>query len=83
MAAGNRKIVEIMSRGNFQGPGTKILFHVGVKDNGNFAADQGQNHRRVTEPMITCITGVHGHRRVAKHGFRPGGGHHQMAAAIG
>ena len=75
MAAADLKVVQVMGRGYFQRPGTKILIHVGIGDDRNRPTGQGQMDHLPGQPLITRILGMNGHRRIAQHGFRPGGGH--------
>jgi len=69
VALADGKVVEIMGGGDLDGAGA--LFRVGilVGDDGDAAADDGQDGEFADEVLVALILGVNGHRGVAEHGF--------------
>ena len=83
VALAHRVIVEIMRGRDLHAAGAEILVHVIVGDDRDFAIRQRQFDGLADQRGIALVFRVHRHRGVAQHGFRAGGGHHQMAATVG
>src|SRR4030042_4364030 len=71
----NFKIIKIMSRGDLQTARPEFDIHIGVSNNRNLSVDHGKNDLLSNDRVIPFILGVDRHRRIPKHGFRPGGCH--------
>ena len=76
-------VVEVMGRSDLDAAGTERRVHMLVGDDGNTPAGEGQFHQFPQQVLIALVAGMHRHRAVAQQGFRAGGGHHQMAGAVG
>ena len=76
------EVVEIMSRGDLDR--ARALFRVGIfiGNNRDQTSNDRQAHELADQVLIALILRVHGHRRVAQHGFRTGGRDHDLARAI-
>ena len=69
------EVVHVVGRGDLEAAGAELLADVGVADDGQFAAHQGQDDAPADVFHVARVLGMHGHGRVAEHGFGPGGGH--------
>ena len=76
-------VVEVMGRGDFHAAGTEVRVHVIVGDNRNIAVGQWQTHGLADQILIARVFRVHRHGGVTEHGFRAGGGHHQVPGPVG
>lgn len=76
-------VVEIVRRGDLHAAGA--FFHIGVfvADDADAAADQRQNDLFADQVFIARIFRVDRHAGIAQHGFRTGGGDHQVVFALG
>ncbi len=77
------EVVGIVGRRHLQAAGAEFLVHVGVADDGNAPLHQRQDDGVRGQIFVAFVFGMDGHGGVAQHGFRPGGGHHDAALALG
>ncbi len=75
-------VVEIMRGRDFHAAAAELRVDVFVADHRDLACRERQAQSAADQGAIALIRRVHGHRRVAQHGFRPRGRDHQMAAAV-
>ena len=83
MAQAHLEVVGVMGGSHLHSAGAEAQLHVVVRHNGDLPVHDGQDAglaHQITEPLVLRI---HSHAGVAHHGLRPGGGHHQIAAAVG
>src|SRR5690606_20476999 len=71
-------VVEVVGWGDLHAAGAELTIHVLVGDDGNQAVDQRQQHVAADQVPVALVLRVHGHGGVAEHGFRAGGGDHQV-----
>ena len=77
------EVVHVVGRGHLEAARAEFALDVGVGDDGNAPADQGQDDVLADEFLVALVLGMHGHGRVAEHGLGPGGGHgHEGVGAL-
>ncbi len=79
MAQSHEKIVRIVRGRDLDRAGAEFTVDEVVGDDGDFAAGNRQREQHAANVQVALILRVHGHRRVAEHGFRPRGGHGHVA----
>ena len=72
---GNSIVIQIVCGRHLHRARAKLRVHKPVGDNGNDSPQQRQNDGAAEGGLVTRIAGIDGHRRIAQHRFRPGGGH--------
>ena len=77
----NLKVVGIMRRRNFHRAGSKLAVHHLVGNDGYLAVHQRQQRLLANQLLVSFVFRMHGHSRVAKHGFRPRSRHHEKFLA--
>ena len=83
VAPGHFEVVEVVGRGDLQGPGAELQRDVGVGDHRNLAPQHRQAQGGAVEFQVALVFGVDRHRGVAQQGLGPGGGHGEVAVARG
>ncbi len=83
VAPGHLEVVEVVGRGNLQGPGAELQRDVGVGDHRNLAPQHRQAQGGAVKVLIALVLGVDRHRGVSQQGLGPGGGHGEVAVARG
>jgi hypothetical protein len=74
-------IVEIVRGGDLDAAAAEGGIDVGVADDGDFARGQRQPQATADQVTVALVIGVHRHRRIAQHGFRPRRRNHQVSVA--
>jgi len=82
MALADRKVVGVVGGGDLDAAGAEVGIDVVVGHDRNLTPHQRQGQCLAHQIGVARILGVHRHGRVAQQGFRPGGGHLQVGAAI-
>ena len=77
------KVGAVMSRGNLEGAGTEVDFHVVVGNNRNLGVAERADDRLTNQVGEARVLRVHGHSDVGHDGFGTSGGDEQLAAAVG
>ena len=76
-------VVGVVGRGDFHGTGAEFGIHIVVGDHDHAAVgDEGVRQAGTHQVTVPLIVGVDGHGHVAKHGFHPGGGDHNMGLVV-
>src|SRR5690606_33230295 len=75
-------VVEVVGRGDLHAAGAEFAVNVFVGDDGDQAVDQWQQHMAADQVAVALVFRVHGDGGVAEHGFRAGGGDHQVVQAF-
>ncbi|OPY86790.1 MAG: hypothetical protein A4E72_01611 [Syntrophus sp. PtaU1.Bin208] len=83
MPFGHGEVGGIRGRGDFHRAGTEFHGHVVIGDDGDAPVHQGEDHFLADDVLVADIIGMHGHGRVAQHGFWTGGRHDDLATAVG
>ena len=83
MAQTDFVVVAVVGRGDLQRAGAEFPLHMVIKDHGNRPAGERQGDADGVQMLVAFVLGMDGHGGVAQHGFRPGGGHHHRARAVG
>ena len=83
MAQAHLKVVGIVGRGHLHGAGAEADLAVIITHNGDLTVHDGQDAGLADEVLEVLVLRVYRHAGVAHHSFRPGGGHHDIAAAVG
>ena len=83
VALTDRVVIEVVSRRDLDATRAEGRVDIVVRDDRNAALGQWQQKVLADKAAVAVIAGVDRHRDIAEHGFRPGGGDHQMAATIG
>ncbi len=76
-------VVLVVRRRDLDHAGAEFLVHIVVGNDGDLAAHQRQGHGLADQMLVALVFRVDHHGHVAQHGFRAGGGHHQLAFAAG
>src|SRR5690606_23188570 len=76
-------VVEVVGWGDLHAASTKLAVDIVVGDDGDQAVDQRQQHMAADQVAVAFVFRVHGDGGVAQHGFRSGGGDHQVVQAVG
>ncbi len=76
-------VVEVVSGGDFHAAGTELEIDVVIGHDGDQAVDQRQHDVAADQVLVALVLGMHCHGGVAEHGFRAGGGDHQVIQGIG
>ena len=82
MALCDLVVVEIMRRGDLDATAAERRIDIRIADDGHVPIRERQAHTAADQMPVTLIIGVHGDRRVAQHGLRPGGRDDEKAVAI-
>ena len=82
MALAHFVVVKVVGRGDFHAPRSKLGVHIVIRNDRNFASDQGQRDGLAHQGGIALVLWMDRHGLIAQHGFWAGGRHHQLAAAI-
>ena len=83
VAQAHLKVVGIVGRGHLHGAGAEANLAVIITHNGDLTVHDGQDAGLADEVLEVLVLRVYRHAGVAHHGLRPGGGHHDIAAAVG
>ena len=83
VAQAHLKVVGIVGRGHLHGAGAEADLAVIITHNGDLTVHDGQDAGLADEVLEVLVLRVYRHAGVAHHSFRPGGGHHDIAAAVG
>ncbi|MDT4793166.1 hypothetical protein FQZ97_256800 [compost metagenome] len=75
-------VVEVMGRGDLHAAGAELAVDVVVGDDRDTPAHQRQLDEGADQRLVALVFRVHGHGGVAEHGFRTGGGDHQVVLAV-
>ena len=75
-------VVEIVRRRDLDHAGTELAVDIIVGDHRDQPAGQRQGDGLADQVRVTLVVGMHHHRGVAEHRFRPCRGDHQRAAAV-
>ena len=78
----HRVVIEIMCRGHLHHAGAKGAIHIVVGDDRDAPAGQRQVHTLAVQREVARVFRVHHRGGIAEHGFRAGGGHHQIVAGF-
>ena len=82
VALANGEIVGVMGGGHLHAARAELGIHVGIGHDRNLPAHQRQRQALTHQLGIAGIGRVHGHARIPQQGFRAGGGHLEVGAAI-
>ena len=82
VALAHLEVVEVVRRGDLHRAGAGFGIGVLVGDDGDAPAHQRQDDVLADDVLVALIVRVDGHGGVAQHGFRPCGGHDDMAALL-
>ena len=82
MAQTHLKVVGVVGGGHLDTAGAKFHLGVVIGNNGNLLVHQGQNDLFAHNILVALIVGIDADTGVAQHGFRTGGGHNHLAAAV-
>ena len=82
VAQAHLEVVGVMGGGHLHGTGTEADLAVLIAHDGDLAVHDGQDAGLADQMLELLVLGVDGHTGIAHHGFRTGGGHHNIAAAI-
>jgi len=74
------EVIEVVGRSYLNHARPELHIHVFVGDDGNPAVQQGEDHVSADQVPVALVSGIDRNGRIAQHGFRPGGGHHQTPA---
>ncbi|KAF5036847.1 hypothetical protein DSECCO2_570890 [anaerobic digester metagenome] len=75
-------VVHVVGRGDLEAAGAELAVHVGVGDDRDAAAHQGQDDELADHVLVALVLGVHGHGRVAEHGLGADRGHGDEARTV-
>ncbi len=64
MTAADFKIVDIVCRGDLQGPGSKTFIHIGIGDNRDSSLGQRQVNLLTGQTLIPFVLRIDGHARI-------------------
>ena len=77
------EVVGVVGGGHLHRAGAEAQLHVFVGHDGDLPVHDGQDACLAHQVLEPLVLRVHRHAGVAHHGLRPGGGHHQIPAAVG
>ena len=83
VAQAHLKVVGVVGGGHLHAAGAEVHLHILVGHDGDLPVHQGQDAGLAHQVLVALVVGVHGHAGVAQHGLRAGGGHDQIAGAVG
>ena len=76
------EVVGVMGGGHLHGAGTEAYLAVIVAHDGDLAVHNGQDAGLADQVLEFLVLRVHRHAGIAEHGLRPGGGDHDVTAAV-
>ena len=82
MTKAHLEVVRIVSRRDFDGAASEAHFDVVVRNDRDFPSVHRQNENFAHEMLVFRIFRVDRNGGVARNGFRPGGGHFDVAASV-
>ena len=82
VALADRVVVEVVRGGDLDHAGAEGAVHVVVHDQRDAAAGQRKGDRLAVQREVARILRMHHRRGVAEHGFRAGGGDHDVVADL-
>ena len=83
MPQAHLEVVGVVGGGHLHRAGAEADLAVFVAHDGDLPVHNGQDAGLADEVLELLVLGVHGHAGVAHHGLWAGGGHHDVAAAVG
>ena len=82
MAQTHLEVVGVVGGSHLHRASTKADLAVFIAHNGNLAVHNGQDAGLADQMLELLVLRVHCHTGIAHHGFRTGGGYHDVAAAV-
>ena len=82
MAQTHLEVVGVVGGSHLHRASTKADLAVFIAHNGNLAVHNGQDAGLADQMLELLVLRVHSHTGIAHHGFRTGGGYHDVAAAV-
>ena len=80
VAAAHLEVVEVVARGYLHRAGALFRVGVVVGDDRYRPVDDGEHAGLPDKALVAAVVGVHGHRGIAEHGLRAGGGDGEVLA---
>ena len=77
------EVVGVMGGGHLDATGAEFHFGVVIGNHGNFFVHQGQDNLLAHDGLVAVVIGVDANAAVAQHGLGTGGGHNDLAGAVG